>query len=310
MIDDFLIKYHPWKLLKESSTFPNEQQLVAMKKVMDGEGGVNKKDLAQGMKTVGVKNLYELIVWGLKTGVIRDEPINLGVGIKQSDENINPLWSLILKYTVSGYSDYRMDKEVGINPDSLKYYKNLIRQKYNLGNSNAKFIRFAFQTMNPIKPPATNKLYRPYQDKSTLKYPPVLSKFRPANVDPNIPVYDYSDRHTTKQNDYKRKHQPIPQDRKLELKPLKTTRIHQALELLGVDKHILYSVDGKATGHFWDRSPEYLWKMLELAERRYQLEIAHAHPDKPGGDFKRAAQINAAWALIQRFFAKHGYKLH
>jgi len=311
MTIDFLFKHHPWILLKESlTTFPNEQQLIAMKNVMDGKSDINKNDLSDGMKLVGAKNIYDLVLWGLKTGVIRDNPLSLGDGLKTNEAN--PVWLMILKYTASGYSAAKMDKEVGIGKDTLDHYKKLIRQKYSLGNSQAEFVRFAFQTTNPISPPPVNKLYKPYQDKSTLKYPPVLSKFRPSDVDPDIPVYDRSDQHADKQ-DREKVQLNIPKSAKKVNRHIpKTTHIQQALELLGINRQAIgTNPGGKNYKAFWKRSPDLLWRILELAKRRYELEISHAHPDnKATGNIKRAMQLNAAWKLIQRFFANHGYELH
>jgi len=114
-------------------------------------------------------------------------------------------------------------------------------------------------------------------DKS--KYPIVLTKFKPADIDPDIKLYDKS-------------------------------IIQTALYLLGIDKKTLAASAGskKGEGLFWKKSPEYLWSLLELAKRRYELEISHAHPDK-GGDIKRAAQLNAAWSLVKKLFAKRGFTL-
>jgi hypothetical protein len=112
------------------------------------------------------------------------------------------------------------------------------------------------------------------------KYPIVLTKFKPADVDPDIKLYGKS-------------------------------VIQTALYLLGINKKILASTAGskKGEGLFWKKSPKHLWSLLELAKRRYELEIAHAHPDR-GGNVKRAAQLNAAWSLVKKLFAKHGYILH
>jgi hypothetical protein len=119
----------------------------------------------------------------------------------------------------------------------------------------------------------------------------VPSKYRPADVDPNINV---------------------------NLNNKNEINIQMALHLLGIDKKIVYRtpLSGTIVGakgkrkesSFWNRPSEFLWRMLELAKDRYKYEIQHAHPDV-GGDPQRAIQLNTAWEMIKKSFARRGYIL-
>ena len=80
--------------------------------------------------------------------------------------------------------------------------------------------------------------------KENLKYPPIISKFRPSTIDPNY------------EPDYR-----SPKGNR--------GSIGIALETLGIDSSV---IRGKT---IWDRPPEKIWSLLELAKRRYELEISH-----------------------------------
>jgi hypothetical protein len=324
MSNDFIIENHPWKLLLESATFPDENELAAMKSLMDGEKGVSKNDLATGMKKARVKNLYELIVWGLRSGVIKDEPLTHLKDKMMYDPNAHegyPTRLRVLAATIAGYNDFEIQKEAGVSKDSLIFYRKKIATEFNLGDSTARLIRFGFQVLNPIKPPSS--ISKPPTNYQTIENPPVLSKFRPSDIDPNIPVYDKitkrivapapEDMNLKIPNISKPKRFGIDNDKKVPIPPTKFTTIGTALYLLGIDPSVIYSNShpgGKETKFFWDRSPDYLWRMLELAKRRYELEIKHSHSiANKGGSQKRASQLNTVWALVKRMFAKRGYAL-
>src|ERR1039458_2165480 len=322
MSNDFIIENHPWKLLLESATFPDENELSAMKAIMDGEKGVSKNDLASGMKKARVKNLYELIVWGLRSGVIKDKPLTHLKDKMMYDPNAHegyPTRLRVLAATIAGYNDSEIQKEAGVSKDSLTFYRKKIATEFNLGDSIARLIRFGFQVLNPIERPSS--ISKPPPNYQTIENPPVLSKFRPADIDPDIPVYDRMRKKilAPAPEDVIAKMPDIPRPRprlkrfgnkRIPIPTTKITPIGTALYLLGIDPSVLYtssaSRGGKQTKKFWDRSPEYLWRMLELAKRRYELEIKHSHNiANKGGSQKRASQLNIVWALVKRRSEEH-----
>ena len=143
-------------LLEIESSFPDEPQLIAMKKVMDGEEDFSRKNFKAGMIKAGLKNLYELVLWGLRSGIIKDPPLHIADEIKLKGYEEYPTWLRLLNHIVASKSESEISSG-DISKDSIEYYKNLIKQKYNLGKSNAKLIRFAFQVVNPIEPPKSVK---------------------------------------------------------------------------------------------------------------------------------------------------------
>jgi hypothetical protein len=316
-MDDFLVKYHPWKMLREAlePSFPNERQLIDMKKVLDGTVNSPSKYAKEGMKIAGIRNLYELVVWGLRTGVIKDEPIkNVADKFPQIKGTYEayPAWLVLLHNTTMGMSDDQIQRH-GISKDTINNYRKQIQDKFGLGNSMAKFIRFAFAATSPIQGPGSTRGYKPHVPWTVKagigsKYPMVHSKFKPADIDPNIPVYDRAnktelgDEPRPKVNLPKRTVPVKPEDRP---KPIyRTTPIQTALYLLGIHRD---AITGK--GLFWQRPHEELWDLLDLAKKRYTYEMSHAHPDR-GGSAKRAAQLTAAWNLTRKLFAKHGFVPH
>lgn len=297
-------------------SFPDERQLIDMKKVLDGTVIHPSKYAKEGMKIAGIRNLYELVVWGLRTGVIKDEPIkNVADKFPQRAGTYEayPLWLVLLHNTTMGMSDDQIQKNGGMAIPSIQNYRKQIQDKFGLGNSMAKFIRFAFAATNPISGPGFTRGFKPHVPWSVKagigsKYPMVHSKFKPADIDPDIPVYDRATKtelgpgQKPKINLPKRTIPVKPEDRP---KPIyRTTPIQTALYLLGINRE---AITGK--GLFWQRPHEELWNLLELAKKRYTYEMAHAHPDR-GGSAKRAAQLTAAWGLAKKLFAKHGYVLH
>jgi DNA-binding NarL/FixJ family response regulator len=166
-------------LLEIESSFPDEGQLLVMKGVMDGislsdiayELGVKVKDakqaLAIGMQKAKVNNLYELIVWGLRAGIIQDEPktdlkdkIQPAAGTYEA----HPTWLRVLEAMILGYSDNEIDKQAGINRDSIEYYKKMISDKFGLNGSRAKLIRLGFSMLNPITANPSIKAVRPPEE--------------------------------------------------------------------------------------------------------------------------------------------------
>ena len=162
-------------LLEIESSFPDNDQLLVMKGVMDGKSlsdiatelAVKVKDAKQsliaGMQKAKVNNLYELIVWGLRTGIIKDEPkTNLKDKIQPAagTYEAHPTWLRVLDAIIGGYSDLEIEQQAGVSRDSLEHYKKMISDKFGLGDSRAKLIRFGFQLLNPIEGPSQVKGFR------------------------------------------------------------------------------------------------------------------------------------------------------
>lgn len=315
----------------ESVSFPTEEELIVMKSVMDGKkladaakdlsiSTSEAKDLLKsGMNRANLQNLYELIVFGLRSGVIKDEPIDIENVKKQFEKQGfyegYPLWLSIMNQVVSGKSFQDIERDGGPAKSSIQNAVKQISDKFNLENSPARFIRFSFSALNPITPNASIRGYKPHvswAQKAGIgsKLPLMHTKFKPANIDPDIPVYD-----AAKKRDVGDDPKPkVPQikmsyaDRKKLPPPIvRSTPIQTALYLLGIDRKAI--TPPSISSSFWDRPSSYLWNLLELAKRRYELEISAAHPDR-GGDPKRAAQLNSAWKLVQKLFARRGYELN
>jgi DNA-binding CsgD family transcriptional regulator len=313
---------HPWFLLLEASSFPDNEELLIMKGVMDGrdfgdiakEFSIKPKDvklsLAHGMQKANVNNLYELIVWGLRTGIIKDEPIKdiaTSFPDRPGTYDAYPGWLKVLNATVKG----EKDKDIDLSKDSIKHYRDMVAKKFNL-DSQAKFIRFAFAAVNPISGPSQLRILRPFVPSAMkmggLKYPPMLTKFRPANIDPNIPVYDPIQRNRSAEPPAPRpKLPPGTPTKKLPPPVVRSTSVQTALYLLGIDKSAI--TPPAISGSFWNRPSSYLWNLLELAKKRYEYEIRAAHPDLPGGNVKRAQQLTAAWRIVKELFKRRGYSL-
>lgn len=164
------------ELLNEiESSFPDNDQLLVMKGIMDGnslsevaaELAVKVKDaklaLATGMQKAKVNNLYELVVWGLRTGVIKDEPLtHLKDKVKPTAGTYegHPTWLRVLSGIIAGYNDNEIEQEAGVSRDSLEHYKNLINKEFNLNGSRAQLIRLGFQVLEPVKGPDQVKGFR------------------------------------------------------------------------------------------------------------------------------------------------------
>lgn len=331
MTDDFILENHPWKLLTEqNATFPNQQELAIMKGIMDGESiqniskklNITGKDakhlLTHGMKIADVKSLYDLILWGLKTGVIRDEP--LPEVWKQLHSNENPSyedWRYFLNQSVTGGKG-NLSKST---QDSLK---RSIAQKFNLGPSDAKFIRFVFQVLNPISPPPRVRAFKPHvshyvKTGVSSKYAMSLSKFQPADIDPDLHPNYQPIQMGGKDNRDEKGNFKSAEDRKKQAtfvpptvrgRKIKTGgTITLALKILGINPDVVKPPIGK--GSFWNHPPEHLWRLLDLAKTRYYYEIAHAM--EAGGSnvdrANRAKQVTVAWKFVKDMFKRRGFEL-
>ena len=65
---------------------------------------------------------------------------------------------------ILGYSDNEIDKQAGINRDSIEYYKKMISDKFGLNGSRAKLIRLGFSMLNPITANPSIKAVRPPEE--------------------------------------------------------------------------------------------------------------------------------------------------
>jgi len=276
-------------LLEVQSSFPDDTQLLVMTGVMDGKSLSNiatelaikvkdaKNILATGMRRANVNNLYELIVWGLRTGIIKDEPktdlknkIQPPVGSYEA----HPTWLRVLDAIISGYNDVEIEQHAGVSRDSLKYYKKHINDTFNLGGSRARLIRFGFQLLNPIKPPLSmsgNRPFRPWTG-STTSLMTIPKTGTGSRINPEDTI-------TNK------------------------TKLFHALDFL------------KVVGN--QSQKKNPWDMLELAKQRRDDEIrrlhpiANKHPETPEVKMaaKQLAIVNAAWDRIRILFARKGYVL-
>jgi hypothetical protein len=293
MDDKFLIANHPWKTLKEAlePSFPNPKQLADMKRIMDGETNSPTRDAREGMKMAGVKNLYELILWGLRTGVIKDDPIpNVDEKFPQRKGwyEAYPLWKVLLHDTTMGMKDSDIQKH-GMSQDSINFYRKMIQDKFNLGNSAAKFIRFAFASTNPISGPGSTRGFKPFKPwtGSTTALMRIPQTGTGSVIDPEGSI-------------------------------TKETPLTAALKLIGIRKGQIPQPKSKAQrGSFWNRSHESIYHVLELAKNQRDKEIkrlhpiANRHPETPEVKMaaKQLAVVNSAWDRIRILFARNGYTL-
>ena len=282
------------RLLLEGE-FPNEQELQVMKSVMDGEQPASKKLLASGMNKAGLKTLYDLVLWGLKTGLIKDEPLPKVKDHAMTDPKKfyegYPEWLKYLGGLVSGYSDGEIDRELRINKDQQAFYHKKIAIEFHLHPSKARLIRFAFQVLNPVSGPKQFKGdWRPWT-KSTTSLMRIPQTMTGSKIDPNATV-------------------------------TKETTLAKALELLGLEKKDIPAAKRKSErGSIWNRSHESLYHMLEMAKDRRDAEIrrlhpiANRHPETPDQKKqietanKQLAVVNGAWNRVRALFARNGYAL-
>lgn len=89
-------------------------------------------------------------------------------------------------------------------------------------------------------------------------------------------------------------------------------QITTLLAVLGLDYRIgdAQSVHGPLRqAGFWLRCEAQLHFILHDAWRAYRQQIKRLHPDKPGGDAKGCAYLNAVWTRIELLFQRKGYVL-
>ena len=261
----------------------------------------------------------------MRSGIIKDKPID----VKEIEQQFYkkgfyeayPLWLYVMNQVAAGrtFQDIERAGEGG-SKTSIQHARKQIADKYGLGDSLARYIRFSIAAVNPLSGPGQLRGFKPHvswAQKAGIgsKYPIMPSKFRPSNIDPTLPVYDKQAKRDMPPADREAKPKvqlpPRPKGAPATKVPppvTRTTPIQTALWMLGIDRDVITNKNLRG-GSFWERNPEHLWNLLELAKRRFELEIAHAHPDR-GGDTRRAAQLNAAWNLVKKLFARRGYVLH
>ena len=260
--------------------FPNEQELAAMKGIMDGEESVSRKDLKSGMQKIDAKSLYDLVLWGLRTGIIKDPPMpeikNHAMADPKKFHEGYPIWLQYLSGLVSGYSDGDIDKEMHINRDQQAFYHKKIAIEFHLHPSKARLIRFAFQVLNPVKGPSASKVdWRPWT-KSTISLLRVPQTHTGSQIDPEASI--------TK----------------------KDTAI-KALKLLKVPD---FSSRKKS---MWDMLELAKQRRDEEIQRLHP--IANRIPQTPDQEKqikmaeKQLAVVNAAWQRVRILFARQGYAL-
>jgi len=325
MNEDFLIENHPWNKLKErmSNTFPSNEEINVMKGVLDGRSlreisnranttvSKTKENFVKGMKKAQLKTIYDLVLWGLRTGIIRDEPKPEITKLLQSNHNYDDL-RFYLNRLVTG--------DVDMPKSSQESFKKAISHKFNIGSSDASIIRFAFQVMNPITPPNSIRGFKPHiphyvKTGVSPKLAIIPSKFKAADIDPNLhPNYQPIQLRKVKRSKTDtigrvEKMLNISNDKpkSASIVPTQKGSIQMALKILGIHPSVIKNID--KSNSFWDNKPSYLWNILELAKLRFDKEIAHAHPDK-GGDVNRARQVNVAWKFVRDMFKRRGYELH
>lgn len=258
---------------------------------MDGEPPASRRLLASGMKKVGLKTIYDLVLWGLKTGIIKDNPRpdvkEHAMLTPRNFQESYPEWLRYLAGLVSGYSANEIDTEMRINKDQQAFFHQKIAIEFHLHPSKARLIRFAFQVLNPvIGPPKRYADWRPWtKSRISLIHTPQRTG---SMIDPEASV----------------------------TKDAATTTL---LGLLGVS--IPKVTKRSEMGAFWKHSHDQLYHILEMARDRRNAEIkrlsplANRHPETPDDAVrvktatKQLSVVNAAWDRIRILFARRGYAL-
>ncbi len=272
--------------------FPDQQELIAMKAVMDGEDIFNKADLKSGMQKIEAKTLYDLIKWGLIAGIIRDSPMTEIKDYAMTDPKkfyeSYPSWLKLLDGLVAGYNPQQMEIVMGLGKDSQEFYHRKIAIEFHLHPSKARLIRFAFQVCNPVTPPPASKIdWRPWTGSRTS-----LMRIPQTNTGSTI------DQDAVVTNE---------------------TPVRVALRLLGVENLPKSKRKGNS---IWIRDESELLDILYKAKERRDEEIkrlgpmANRHSDDPIEQQRakmadrQLAVVNSAWARIRGLFARNKVALY
>lgn len=84
-------------------------------------------------------------------------------------------------------------------------------------------------------------------------------------------------------------------------------QITTLLTLLGVNFRTGFRTK-RRTG-FWLRCEAHLHFILHDAWQAWRTQVQQVHPDKPGGNAKACAYLNAVWQRIELLFRRKGYVL-
>lgn len=323
---------------KDSGKFPTSYQMVILKKIMDGDTVANisetqeitpqtvRNQISNAIRRIGVSNMYELIVWGLKNNIIKDDPIEIDFkSVKTKIFEPYPRWLQVLNLFITGRDLKEVSEETGLSKSSIEFFQDFVIKQFNLHPSMASYLRFGLASLNCITP--SMKIYgsKPFKawesPYATIQFPPMISSYRPVKRDPTIPILDQTVKWDMKDfvdNDDAEMKTKLKKSLKLPAKVIevnrrrvivRSTSIQTALYLIGLDKKMFSMSKTRKQCSFWGLPPAQLWDILELAGKIYEYERKYSHPDR-GGDSRRAAQINAAWRLVKKLFARRGFELH
>lgn len=273
----------------EIGNFPNEAEIHAMKTIMDGGKGVKSKDLESGMRKINARNLYEMIIWGLRTGIIRDKPrkdVDMNMFNNPKYGEGYPQWFYLLNQLATG-------NRIDMPKTRVEYFTKFINEKFHLNGSKAQLIRFALAVVNPIEPPKSLKGHWTNWTKSRTALMRIPQVHTGSNIDPKATI-----------------------SKKSELRAM--------LKLFGIDASKV-RVTGPRTGSIsrsiWNKPPDTLWRILEMVRDRRDAEIRRLHPlanrHPQNADqakqvrlaTKQLAVVNAAWNRVKLLFARKGFHI-
>lgn len=253
------------------NTFPNETELSALKRIMDGKTA-KKRELKSGMIKINAHNLYDIIVWGLRTGIIHDKPIE---GIhsqmfgKEMPHEAYPIWYQILNQIAAG-------NKPDLPNSQIEYYKNWIDKKFNLDGTDAQRIRFAIASLSPIDPPKiADSPWVPWTgSRSSLMRIPQTHTGSMINPDGAI---------------------------------TKKTTAQKALQLLGAYDAKMKKKNPWDVLEFAKRRRDAEIRKLHPIANRYPETPDQEKQVKMAS--KQLAVVNAAWGRVRILFARKGYAL-
>lgn len=251
--------------------FPNETELSALKRIMDGKTA-KKRELKSGMIKINARNLYDIIVWGLRTGVIQDKPIKgikAGMFGNEGFYDGYPIWYQMLNQIASG-------NKPDLPNSQIEYYKNWIDKKFNLNGTDAQRIRFAIASLSPIEPPEiADNPWRPWTGSrsSLMRIPQTHTG---SMIDPEGTI-------------------------------TKKTTAQKALQLLGAYNAKMKKKNPWDVLEFAkQRRNAEIQKLHPIANRHPETPDQEKQVKMAS---KQLAVVNAAWERVRILFARKGYAL-